>query len=121
MSKAVLIVDDSLTMRKLLSKTLQAAGFSVVEAPNGKEALSRLGEHSVQLIITDVNMPVMDGLEFLSELRRLANHRFTPVVVLTTESDAGKREQARAAGATGWIVKPFHPDKVMSVVQRIVQ
>jgi two-component system chemotaxis response regulator CheY len=118
-SKVVLIVDDSVTIRMLVSKVLQAAGFEVLQAANGREGLDRLNGRAVTLVITDLNMPVMDGIEFIRALREDPNHKFTPVVFLTTESEASKKEEARAAGATGWIVKPFHPDKVMSVVHRL--
>jgi two-component system chemotaxis response regulator CheY len=119
-SKCALIVDDSLTIRKLVSKTLQQASFEVIEATNGQEGLDRLKSKTVQIIITDLNMPVMDGLEFIRALRQDQNYRFTPVVFLTTEAEDSKKNEARAAGATAWIVKPFHPEKVMAVVGRLL-
>jgi two-component system, chemotaxis family, chemotaxis protein CheY len=119
-SRCVLIVDDSMTIRKLVSKVVLAAGFEVLEAGNGKEALERLQGRAVDLVITDLNMPVMDGLEFIRAVREDETRKFTPVVFLTTEIDETKKEQAREAGATGWIVKPFHPDKVMTLVRRIL-
>lgn len=120
MSKTALVVDDSATIRKLVSNTLKQMGFEVIEASNGKEGLERLSAGSVHLIMTDLNMPVMDGLEFIRALRAEANNKFTPVVFLTTEVDDAKKEEARSAGATGWIVKPFHPDKVKAVAQRFL-
>lgn len=120
MSRTALVVDDSVTIRKLVSRTLQQAGFEVLEAANGQEGLNAIKGRALSIIITDVNMPVMDGLEFIRGLRDTAEHRFTPVIFLTTEVEATKRDQAKAAGATGWLVKPFSPEKILSVVQRVV-
>ena len=119
MSKNALVVDDSLVIRKLVSQTVQGAGFAVVQAANGKEALELARGQAFALVITDLNMPVMNGLELIKELRAQPDHRFTPIVFLTTEVDEQLRAEARAAGATAWIQKPFHPEKVLSVVQRI--
>jgi two-component system chemotaxis response regulator CheY len=119
-AKIALVVDDSMVVRKLVSKTLNSIGFETVEAPNGREALELAKKHAdLAIIITDQNMPVMTGIEFIRALRAETGHRFTPVVFLTTESGDGTREEAREAGATAWIVKPFNPEKVVSVVQRI--
>ncbi|MCA9599529.1 MAG: response regulator [Myxococcales bacterium] len=121
MSNVALVVDDSRSIRMLVSKVLKQAGFEVMEAENGKDALAKLTEKSsVQLVITDLNMPVMDGLELIRAIRQDAQHKFTPVVFLTTESEEAKKEEAKSAGATGWIIKPFHPEKVMTVVRRVV-
>ena len=119
MSKTALVVDDSLSIRKLVARTLQQAGFSVLEAANGQEGLDRLKGQPVSLVITDLNMPVMDGLEFIRSLRDEPDHRFTSVVFLTTEVDEKHKLAARAVGATAWIVKPVHPEKVMTVVRKI--
>ncbi len=121
MSKVAMVVDDSISIRKLVGRTLKAVGFDILEAANGKEAIDQLGGISVQLVITDLNMPVMDGLELIRAMRELPGHKFTPVVFLTTENETSMRDQARAAGATAWLVKPFHPDKVMAVVDKITQ
>lgn len=121
MSNVALVVDDSRSIRMLVSKVLKQAGFEVMEAENGKDALAKLTEKSsVQLVITDLNMPVMDGLELIRAIRQDAQHKFTPVVFLTTESEESKKEEAKSAGATGWIIKPFHPEKVMTVIRRVV-
>ena len=120
MSKLALVVDDSLTIRKLVSRTLQGVGFEVIEAVNGKDGLDKLEGRTMNVIITDMNMPVMDGLEFVRGVRATAAHKFTPVIFLTTEVDGSVRDAARAAGATGWIVKPFSPEKVLSVVEKVV-
>jgi len=114
------VVDDSMSIRRLVGKTLQGVGFEVIEASNGQEALDRLVGRTVQLVITDLNMPVMDGLEFIRALRDDKAQKFTPVVFLTTETDEGRMGDARSAGATAWVVKPFHPEKILTVVQRLV-
>ena len=121
MSNVALVVDDSRSIRMLVSKVLKQAGFEVMEAENGQQACELATEKSsVQLVITDLNMPVMDGLELIRAIRQDAQHKFTPVVFLTTESEEAKKEEAKSAGATGWIIKPFHPEKVMTVVRRVV-
>ncbi len=121
MSKVALVVDDSKSIRMLVSKVLREAGFEVLEAENGRQAMERLaGRDAIQLVITDLNMPVMDGLELIRAIRADAAQRFTPVVFLTTESGDSLKDAAKSAGATGWIVKPFHPEKVLTVVKRVV-
>lgn len=120
MSKRALVVDDSLTIRRLVGQLLKNNGFEVVDAQNGKEAADKAkADPTFSLVITDLNMPVMDGIEFIRELRSVPDYKFVPVIFLTTESDTVKREDARAIGATAWIVKPFAPEKVLAVVQRI--
>lgn len=119
MSKTALVVDDSVTIRKLVGATLKKAGFEVVEAPNGAEGLARAKQGAFTLVITDLNMPVMDGIELIRALRAEPAYKFTPVVFLTTEIEESKRDDARAAGATAWVQKPFTPEKVLAVVQRI--
>ncbi len=120
MSKTALIVDDSASMRSMVSYTLKSAGFTVVEGANGSEALARLEATPVQLIITDLNMPVMDGLAFIRQARAHPRHRFTPILMLTTESQDAKKAEGKAAGATGWIVKPFDPERLLQVVARVL-
>lgn len=120
MTKTVLIVDDSNTMRKMVGDTLRGAGFSVVEGINGADALGRIAGQRVQLVITDFNMPVMGGVALVEQLRKQPEFRFTPILMLTTESDEARKQQGRAAGATGWIVKPFDPVKLIQVVKRLV-
>ncbi|AKU94039.1 Chemotaxis regulator - transmits chemoreceptor signals to flagelllar motor components CheY [Labilithrix luteola] len=119
MTKLALVVDDSMVIRKMVTATLKQLGFETVEAGNGKDALSVAQGKTLALVITDLNMPVMNGLEFIRELRADASHKFTPIVFLTTENENQIREDARAAGATAWVVKPFHPDKIISVIQRV--
>jgi two-component system chemotaxis response regulator CheY len=120
MKRTVLVVDDALTMRKLVSFTLRTAGFDVIEAPNGLEALQLIRGSRVDLVITDVNMPQMDGITFTREARKTPNGRTVPILILTTESDLEKKNQARAAGATGWIVKPFQQPQLLAAVGRVL-
>lgn len=119
MTKRALAVDDSKTMRDMVSFTLKGAGFEVLEAEDGRIGLDRLIGQKVDLIITDLNMPNMDGISFIKAVRADASHKGTPILILTTESDAGKKQEGRAAGATGWIVKPFSPDKLLQVVRKV--
>lgn len=120
MKATVLAVDDALTMRKLVSFTLRTAGLDVVEAPDGADALELLRTRSFDLIITDVNMPRLNGIDFTRQARLLPNGRTVPILILTTESEAEKKTQARAAGASGWIVKPFQQDQLLAVVARVL-
>ncbi|AWK87410.1 response regulator [Azospirillum thermophilum] len=117
--KKVLTVDDSRTMRDMVAFTLKNAGYEVVEASDGQQALSVVAANKVDLVITDLNMPVMDGLTLIRRLRATPAHRTTPILMLTTEADESKKMEGRSAGATGWIVKPFNPDKLISVVQKV--
>ncbi|MDA8231096.1 MAG: response regulator [Magnetospirillum sp.] len=119
MGKCVLAVDDSKTMRDMVSFTLRGAGYTVVEAENGSAALQALNGQKVDVVITDVNMPVMDGITLVKRIRGLPSHTGTPVLILTTESDQGKKDEGRAAGATGWIVKPFSPEKLLQIVAKV--
>ncbi len=119
MAKKALSVDDSKTMRDMVSFTLTNAGFEVLQAEDGQDALNKLKGQKVDVIITDLNMPVMDGLTLIKNLRGMPDFKFTPILMLTTEGDAGKKEEGKTAGATGWIVKPFNPEKLVQVVQRV--
>jgi len=119
MSKTILTVDDSRTMREMLLLALQEAGFHVLQADDGLNGLEVLKEQRADVIITDINMPRLDGFGFIEHVRRDATHRAVPILVLTTESDAEKKNRARSAGATGWIVKPFHPVKLVDAIRRV--
>ena len=119
MAKSVLAVDDSKTMRDMVSFTLRGAGYAVIEADNGVNALKALQGQKVDVIITDINMPEMDGITLVKRIRGLPQHAGTPVLILTTESDPNKKNEGRAAGATGWIVKPFSPDKLLQIVAKV--
>jgi len=120
MPRTVLIVDDSASIREMVAYTLREAGFAVIEGIHGADALQKLGDRRADLIITDLNMPVMDGLTFIRHLRSRAISKYTPVLMLTTESQLEKKQQGKAAGATGWIVKPFHPGKLLEVIARVL-
>ena len=120
MAKKILTVDDSKTMREMVAFTLKGAGYEVTEAEDGKNALDVLGGGlKPDLIITDLNMPVMDGFELVTALRNNPAYKYVPILILTTESDPAKKERGKAAGATGWIVKPFNPEKLVQVVKKV--
>lgn len=119
MSKLVLTVDDSRTMRDMLKMALDGAGFQVVQAVDGLHGLEVLQSHAPDVIITDINMPNLDGFGFIEAVRGDMRRRATPILVLTTESDAEKKQRARDAGASGWIVKPFDPVKLVDAVRRV--
>jgi two-component system, chemotaxis family, chemotaxis protein CheY len=120
MAASILAVDDSASMRQMVSFTLKGAGYDVVEAADGVEALSIAKSRSVNLVITDVNMPNMDGISLIRELRALPSYKFTPLLMLTTESSADKKQQGKSAGATGWIVKPFNPEQLLNTVKKVL-
>jgi two-component system chemotaxis response regulator CheY len=115
-----LIVDDSASIRTIVGYTLRTAGLAVIEGMDGQDALCKLEGASVDLIITDLNMPVMDGISFIKKLRARPANKYTPVLMLTTESQASLKQQGKAAGATGWIVKPVHPDKLLEVIAKVL-
>lgn len=119
MAKKVLAVDDSKTMREMVAFTLRGAGYEVVDAEDGKAALALLAGAKVDAIVTDLNMPNMNGFELIRALRAQPAYKFTPILMLTTEGDSAKKEEGKAAGATGWIVKPFQPDKLVEVVKKV--
>ncbi|PHS29367.1 MAG: response regulator [Methylophaga sp.] len=116
----ILAVDDSASMRQMVSFTLKAAGHTVTDAADGKQALDIAKTRSFDLVLTDVNMPVMDGLTLTRELRALPAFKFTPVLVLTTEAGMDKKQEGRAAGATGWLVKPFNPDQLIATINKVL-
>jgi two-component system, chemotaxis family, chemotaxis protein CheY len=119
MSKRILTIDDSKTMRDMLLLTLTDAGFEVLQGVDGEDGIAVLGDQKVDVIITDINMPKMDGYEVIRQLRQDPRHKTTPIIVLTTESDADKRNIARSAGATGWMVKPFDPEGLIAVINKV--
>ena len=120
MSTTILAVDDSTSMRQMVAFTLKGAGYQVVESVNGQEALNKAKAQKFGLVITDVNMPTMDGISLIKELRSLPEYKFTPLLLLTTESAGDKKQQGRSAGATGWIVKPFNPDQLLATVKKVL-
>ncbi|MBU0500334.1 MAG: response regulator [Gammaproteobacteria bacterium] len=117
----ILTVDDSRSIRQMVSLTLRTAGYDVVEAADGVEALEYASRNSVDLAIIDVNMPRLDGIALTRKLRELANWRFTPILILTTESSQERKQEGRAAGATGWIVKPFDPDSLLATIRKVMR
>jgi two-component system, chemotaxis family, chemotaxis protein CheY len=120
MSGVILAVDDSASMRQMVRYTLEGAGYKVVQAADGVEALERAKESSVDLVLTDVNMPRMDGIALVRELRALASYKFVPMLVLTTESGQETKLRGKEAGATGWLVKPFNPEQLLATIARVL-
>jgi two-component system chemotaxis response regulator CheY len=120
MTRTILTVDDSTSMRQMVKATLQSAGYGVIEAADGQEALDFARENAVDLVISDVNMPRMDGITLVSELRTLPGYRLTPLLLLTTESSQEKKMEGKRAGATGWIVKPFNPTQLLATLKRLL-
>ena len=122
MARSALVVDDSDTMRKLVCHTLQSIGYNTFQAANGLEALIQVKEltNGLDLVIADLNMPVMDGIKLVHQLRKTPGTSIIPILMLTTETDRGAKERARAAGATGWLTKPFNPAQLVQVVQQLV-
>lgn len=116
----ILAVDDSASMRQMVAFTLKSAGFDVTDASDGDEALEIAKKQAFDVVISDVNMPNMDGITLCKELRNLPNFKFTPILMLTTESSTDKKQAGRAAGATGWIVKPFNPDQLLATVNKVI-
>jgi two-component system, chemotaxis family, chemotaxis protein CheY len=119
MAKRILTIDDSKTIRDMLMLTLVDAGFDVLQAVDGKDGLNVLDREQVDVVITDINMPIMDGYEVIRHMRSNSAHKTTPILVLTTESEADKKNLARAAGATGWMVKPFDPDRLIATINKV--
>ena len=120
MAKTILVVDDSASMRQVVSMALKQAGHEVIEACDGKDALTKLAGQRVHLVISDVNMPNMDGISLIRALRGLPDYKFTPMLMLTTESGPEKKAEGKAAGATGWIVKPFKPEQLIAVIKKVL-
>lgn len=120
MSAKILAVDDSVSIRKSITFILGQEGYEVTEAVDGVDGLKKAEEDKFGLIITDINMPNMDGIQFTRELRQNPKYKFTPIIVLTTENQDSKMQEGKGAGATGWIVKPFSADKLLAVVKKIV-
>jgi len=116
----ILAVDDSASMRQMVAFTLQGAGYDVVEASDGVEALAAADKSEFDLVLSDVNMPNMDGLSLVKELRQRPNFKFIPILMLTTESGGDKKMEGKQAGATGWIVKPFNPDQLLKTIKKVL-
>ncbi len=120
MEPTIMIVDDSSSLRKMVAFTLENAGYSVIEAEDGEDALEKLSGSAVNMFIVDLNMPRLNGFELTRSVRAMNQYRFTPIVMLTTESQESKKNEAKAAGATGWITKPFKPDQLIGVIQKVM-
>lgn len=119
MAKTIMIVDDSSSMRMVVTIALKGAGYNVLEGRDGQDALARLNGQKVHLIISDVNMPVMDGISFVKAVKQLPAYKFTPIIMLTTESEESKKREGQAAGAKAWVVKPFKPEQLLGAVQKL--
>lgn len=119
--KTIMTVDDSLSIRQMVGFTLSRAGYDVVEASDGMDAVKKLNEKPVNMIITDLNMPNMDGIELIKQVRSKPAYKFMPIIMLTTESQDEKKQAGKAAGATGWIIKPFKPDQLLAVVKKVLK
>ena len=117
---AILAVDDSASMRQMVTFTLREAGYEVVDAADGVQALELAKSRQFDLVLSDVNMPNMDGISLIRALRELPAYRFTPILMLTTEAGSDKKQEGKSAGATGWIVKPFNPEQLLSTIKRVV-
>lgn len=120
MAKTIMIVDDSASLRNVVGIALKAAGYDVIEASDGRDAIAKLIGQKVHLIVSDVNMPNMDGITFVRELKKLPNYKFTPIMMLTTETQPEKKQAARDAGAKAWLVKPFQPPMLLDAVSKLV-
>ena len=120
MAKTILAVDDSASIRQMVAFTLKGAGYEVIEDVDGQDALDKANIHKVNLVLTDINMPRMDGLKLLELLRKLAHYKTVPILMLTTESGDEIKAKGRAAGATGWLVKPFDPKRLLEVIGKVI-
>lgn len=119
MAKQVLTVDDSATVRSVLRMTLEREGYEIIEAENGKRALEIFPDTGVDMVVTDLNMPEMDGIDLIKEVRKKPGARFMPIIMLTTESQPEKKQEGKKAGASGWITKPFKPEQLLAVVRMV--
>ena len=120
MAKCILAIDDSASIRQMVSFTLKSAGYEVIDAVDGEDGLAKAKARAVDLVLTDQNMPRMDGLSMVRALRQLPAYRTAPILILTTESSDAMKNQGRAAGATGWLVKPFDPNRLLEVVRKVL-
>ena len=121
MPKTIMTADDSASLRQMVSFTLKQANYEVMEAVDGRDALKKLDGVSVDMLITDLNMPNMDGIELIRQVRAKPQSKFIPIIMLTTESQASKKQEGKSAGATGWIVKPFKPEQLIAVVKKVLR
>ena len=120
MAKTILIVDDSASLRQVVNIALSGAGYEVIEAADGKDALTKLDGRKIHLIVSDVHMPNMDGISFVKEVKKHPSYKFTPIIMLTTESQEGKKQEGQMAGAKAWVVKPFKPEQMLAAVSKLI-
>jgi two-component system chemotaxis response regulator CheY len=120
MAKTIMAIDDSASIRQVVSITLKKAGYEVIEASDGKDALNKLTGQKVHLMLCDVNMPNMDGITFLKTVRQNPSYKFTPIIMLTTESQEAKKQEGKAAGARAWVVKPFKPEQMLAAIEKLI-
>ena len=120
MAKTILVVDDSASLRQVVSIALRGGGYNVIEACDGKDGLAKLTGQKIHLIISDVNMPVMDGITFVKEAKQKQDNKFTPVIMLTTEAGEAMKQQGQSAGAKAWVVKPFQPAQMLTAVSKLI-
>lgn len=120
MTKTILTVDDSASMRQMVKMTLAGAGYDIIEASDGIQGLATARGRAVDMVLTDLNMPGMNGVSLIRELRKLPSYTGVPIILLTTESDAIRKQEAKSAGATGWITKPFQPEQLISVAKKVI-
>lgn len=121
MEKTILLVDDSASIRNLVEFTLKDAGFDVISASNGKEALSLFDGRSIHLLLTDLHMPEMTGMELITEVRKMEDYKYLPILFLTTETQISIKQEAKRLGATGWVVKPFNEQKLISTIRKVIR
>lgn len=120
MAKNILIVDDSASLRQVVSIALKGAGYDVIQGVDGKDGLTKLDGQKIHLIVSDVNMPNMDGITMVQEIKKMPNYKFTPIIMLTTESGEDKKEAGKAAGVKAWVVKPFQPEQLLTAVSKLI-
>ena len=120
MAKTILIVDDSVGIRQIVSFTVKSAGYDVIEGVDGVDALAKLNGQKIHLIICDLNMPNMDGISFVKEVKKMADYKFVPIIMLTTESQISRKLEGHAAGAKAWVVKPFLPEQMLNAVSKLI-
>jgi two-component system, chemotaxis family, chemotaxis protein CheY len=120
MGNTIMTVDDSASVRQMVSFTLKEAGYQVIEAADGRDAISKMNGSQINLVVTDLNMPNMDGIELIKNIRANPKYKFIPILMLTTESQTEKKMEGKKAGATGWIIKPFQPQQLLSVVKKVI-
>jgi two-component system chemotaxis response regulator CheY len=121
MRKKIITVDDSVSLRQMVNFTLKDAGYDVSEAVDGKDALEKIKGDPVHMVITDLNMPEMDGISLIREIRAMPSYKTIPIIMLTTESQLDKKKEGKDAGATGWIVKPFRPEQLLAVIDKVLE